>query len=113
VLATNNNAQKLITINKNTALVTSELKSVIYNGGTHATSGAILSDLLYTRNVIDFKSLTNNAVTFNLGGLPTHKRIYVRLMAYTDCSGSENTDLTLTLTGSPATVSTVAISATT
>ena len=64
------------------------MQSVVYNGATQATSGALLSSLLYKRNVIDFKVLTTNTVTFNLGGLSTNKRIYVRMMAYTDCVSS-------------------------
>jgi hypothetical protein len=77
-----------MTINNNIALVTSKLKSVFYNGATHATSGALLSSLLYKRNVIDYKDLNTNTVRFNLDELLTHKRVYVRLMAYADCSGA-------------------------
>jgi hypothetical protein len=95
-----------MTINKNTALVTSNLKSVTFNGVTNATSGVLLSSILYKRNVIEFTSLTSNAVTFNFGELPTNKKIYVRLMAFTQCT-SGNTSVTLTLTGTPAVVQTL------
>jgi hypothetical protein len=52
-----------MTIDSTTILVTSRVKNVTYNGST-ATSTAALSTLVYSQNVIEFASLTTNAVTF-------------------------------------------------
>ena len=66
MLTSSNNAQHLLTIDKDIALVTSPLKSVSYNGGTTVvTSGTLLGGFLYKQNVIEFKSLTSNIVVFN------------------------------------------------
>ena len=46
-------------------------------------------------------TLTSNAVTFSLDGFPTHKKVYVRLMAYTECTTQDKT-IKITLTGTPA-----------
>ena len=52
-LPATNNAQLLLTVNKNTVIGTSQLKSVTYNTATtQATSGTLLSGFLYKENVI-------------------------------------------------------------
>ena len=79
-------AQHLFTINSITALGTSLLKNVSYNSNTvQNISGTLLNTVLYTQNVIEFKSLTNNSVAFQLDGLPTHKKIIVRARVFTEC----------------------------
>jgi hypothetical protein len=52
VMTATNNAQLLMSINKDTVLGTSELKSVTYNTLTDSTSGKVLNTFLYTQNVI-------------------------------------------------------------
>jgi hypothetical protein len=83
-MVSSNNAQFLLTINKNTALVTSKLKSVVYNGMTVATSGSLLSSFLYKENVIEFTAFSNsNLITLNLGELPIHQKLIVRARVFT------------------------------
>jgi hypothetical protein len=83
-------------------LGTSFLTSVAYNGATVSTAGVLLGVLpsLFKQNVIEFKDLTNNVVTFNFN-LPAtliHKKILVRATVYTACT-TENTTVVMTLTG--------------
>lgn len=97
-LPVDNNAQLLLTINKNTILGTSKLKSVVFGSGpTTVASGANSASVLYIENVIEFKALTSNTVVFNLGDLPVHQKIFVRARVYTTCDGS-GTDANLTMT---------------
>lgn len=98
------NAQMILTVNKNTVLGTSELKSITYNGATVSTSGQSLSALtsLYTNNVIEFMSLSINKVTLTFGDLPSiHKKLIVRARVITECS-VENRTLQMTLLGDTA-----------
>ena len=44
-LPATNNAQSLMTVNRNTVLGTSSLKNITYNSGTQSTSGTVLSAL--------------------------------------------------------------------
>lgn len=78
-----NNAQLLITVNKNTLLRTSTLKSVTYNSILNSTTGTPLSSLLYSQNIIDFNGLTNNTVIFDFDFLPIHKKLFVRAKVFT------------------------------
>ncbi len=99
-----NNAQFLFTINKNTALVTSEVKSVTYNGTTESDSGTLLSELFYKEHVIEFTSFSqSNTVTFNLGDLPIHQKIIIRARVYTQCSDSQNQTIQMSIGGTPIT----------
>ena len=47
-LTLTNNAQLLITVNKNTLLRTTALKSITYNSLQYSTTGTALSSLLYS-----------------------------------------------------------------
>lgn len=78
-----NNAQYLMTVNKNTVIGTSQLKSVVYNSITQATSGTLLSSFLYKENVIEFMTLGANSIQLNFDTLPVHKKVIVRVRAYT------------------------------
>jgi hypothetical protein len=101
-----NNAQLLLTINKNTILDTSKLKSVVFGSGpTTVISGSNSASGLYIENVIEFKALTSNTVVFNLGDLPVHQKIFVRARVFTTCDGSmTNSNFIMTMdTESPAT----------
>jgi hypothetical protein len=105
-ILTANNAQLLLTVDKNTALGSSALKSVIYNTITQSTSGTILSSFLYKENIIEFSSLTNNLVSMNFDLLPIHKKILVRARVMTSCTVAQNQTLKMTLSGaSPVIVS--------
>ncbi len=96
-----------MTVNKNTIIGTSLLKSVTYNALNQSTSGTLLSSFLYTQNVIEVSSLTNNTMIFDFDGLPVHQKLFVRMKAFTECS-NENMTLKMTLSGeSPVNVSTV------
>jgi hypothetical protein len=101
-------AQHTFTINKDTVLGTSILKSVKVNDAIMSTSGTVLSSMLYTQNVIEFMSLASNVVEFNLDGFSmVHKRLIVRARAYTECSATmvENQTVVMTVTGTtPSTV---------
>ncbi len=78
-----NNAQLLMTINKNAVLGTTVLKSVGYNGITESTSGTVIGTFLYSSNIITFKNLTSNTLIFNFDTLPTHQKLYVRARVFT------------------------------
>jgi hypothetical protein len=86
-LTTNNNAQFLITVNKDTALGTGTpgLTSVTYNGITNSVATTILSSLMYTQKVIDFSTFTTtNSITFNFNGLPQfHQKVIARARVFT------------------------------
>ncbi len=99
-----NNAQYLMTINKNTAIGTS-LLSVSYSSTlTQSTVGTLLSLFLYNGDVVDFQSLTSNVITFSVGGLPIHQKLIVRAKMFTKCS-TENKTVLMTLSGAtPITV---------
>lgn len=99
-LTSTNNAQHLITIDKNSLLGTT-IKSVTFNGASYATPTNILAATLYSRNVIEFSSLSSNTIKFNLISIPIHKKIYVRVKAATECITEQNRVLKLTLTGTP------------
>jgi hypothetical protein len=87
-----------MTIDKNTAIDTSNLKSVVFGSGpTTVSSGANSVSGLYIENVIEFNALTSNTVVFNLGALPVHQKMFVRARVYTTCDGS-TTDANLTMT---------------
>lgn len=101
-----NNAQLLMTINKNSVLGTTTLKSVLYNSLSESTSGLVLSSFLYSQNVIDFKSLTSNTITFGFDSLGVHQKLHVRARVFTECS-SENKTISMTLSGRTSTVQTM------
>jgi hypothetical protein len=103
-MVTNNNAQYLTTINKNTAIGAS-LSSVSYSSTlSQSTAGTILSSFLYNGDVIDFTSFTSNTITFNIGGLPIHQKLIVRAKMFTKCT-TENKTVLMTLSGTtPVTV---------
>jgi len=75
-----NNAQFLMTVDKNTILGTSALKNVTYNSGTQSTSGTTLSAVpsLFVLNVIDFSTLSSNTVTFEFTLTEIHQKLIVR-----------------------------------
>lgn len=109
-LTTNNNAQFLVSVNRNTALSSGTpgnpgLTSVTFNGITANTPGTLLSGLMYTQKIIDFSTFnTNNIITFNFDGLPTiHQKVIVRARVFTECStgSSQDTTIKMTLDGSP------------
>ncbi len=87
----------VITIDMSTVLGTSLVKNVTYNSNVIvSTSNLALSSFLYSQNVIEFSSLTNSLVTFELSGLPVHYRLFMHVKAYTACT-IENTSLIITL----------------
>lgn len=59
-MKSNNNAQPLITVDKNTVLGTSYLKKVTYDSTVEQTSGTSLGSFLYSFNVIEFESFANS-----------------------------------------------------
>lgn len=71
-MTSTNNAQYLITVDKNTIIGTSLLTSVDYNSLTESTSGVTLVSILYSENVIEFKSLMTNVINLDFSGLPIH-----------------------------------------
>ncbi len=98
-LPATNNAQLLLTVNKDTIVGTSLLKSVTYNTATtQSTSGTLLSSFLYKQNVIEFMSLTNKKIDLSFDTIPQHKKIIVRVRAFTECT-TENKTVLLTLSG--------------
>lgn len=64
--ASTNNAQHLLTINKNSAIGSNNLKSVKINSVSQSTLGTPLSQIAYSQNVIEFMALTSNIVSFTL-----------------------------------------------
>lgn len=78
-----NNAQYLMSVDKNTLIGTSLLSSLTYNSITESTSGVSVGSLLYTENIIEFKSLMTNTITLNFAALPIHQKIIVRVRAMT------------------------------
>ena len=98
LLPTANNAQFLLTVDKNTVLVTSLLKSVTSNSVAEATSGSSLSSFLYTQNVIEVSSLSSSTITFDFDTLPIHQKLLVRVRALTECT-TQNTTIQMTLSG--------------
>jgi hypothetical protein len=108
-----NNAQYLMTVNKNTAIGTSELKSVVYNSITQSVSGTLLSSFLYKEHVIEFMTLGTNTIQLNFGTLPVHKKVIVRVRAYTECIATSNQTIQLTLAGTPLPAQTLTAQAST
>ena len=105
-MTTTNNAQLLMTVNKDTPLGgTSLLKSVTYNSAP-VTSLTPLSAFLYTQNVIEVSSLTSNTIVFDFDTLPIHQKLLVRARVFTECttSSTENTTVQMTLSGDNPTV---------
>jgi hypothetical protein len=90
MLTATSKAQYLTTVTQDRALGTGFLTSVTYNGATASTAGVLLGVLpsLFKQNVIEFRDLTNNVVTFNFNFPATlvHTMILVRATAYTACS---------------------------
>lgn len=85
--------QSILTINKDTQIGTTNLKSIVYNNGVNiSASGTLLSSFLYKENVIEFTELTSNTIKFQFGSLGVdHYEALVRINAYTECiSGTEN-----------------------
>jgi hypothetical protein len=89
VLTSSNNAQVLLTINKDTIIGSgaTNIASVDYNGLSQSSSVA-LSTFLYVQKVIEFAAFTNsNTVTFNFAGLPSqHEKIIARARVFSECS---------------------------
>ncbi len=82
----------MITVNKDTQLVTSALQSVTFNGATQSTSGDTLGTVnLYKQNVIEFMTLTSSSVVFNFNIAQIHKKILVRARVFTECSSGNIT----------------------
>jgi hypothetical protein len=101
-----NNAQLLMTVNKDTVLGTSPLKNITYNTSvTHSTSGTALSALpsLFILNVIDFFTLSSNTVTFDFSFPDVHRKLIVRARVLSECDTNDGEDTTvqMTLSGSP------------
>jgi len=71
-MTSTNNAQYLITVDKNTIIGTSLLTSVDYNSLTESTFGVTLASILYSENVIEFKGLMTNVINLDFSGLPIH-----------------------------------------
>ena len=88
-----------MTIDQNTVLSLSLLKTVNYNGISEDTFSLALNSFLYTHNVINFGSLSNNTVIFYLNDLPVHKKLLVRARVYSDCQSHQNQTIILTLEG--------------
>ena len=86
-LPATNNAQLLLTVNKDTVLGTSALKSVTYNSVAQSGSGSALSALtgLYVLNVIDFSTLSSNSVVFSFDVIGPHQKLLVRARVLTEC----------------------------
>lgn len=98
--ASDNNAQYLLTIDKNSIIGSNSLQSVSANFTTTSTSGTILGDFLYFENVIEFMSLTSNTVSFTLDSLPAHQNLIIRARVYTDCDlSSQSQTVNLILNG--------------
>jgi hypothetical protein len=105
-LPTTNNAQLLMTVNKDTLLGnTSPLKNVTYNTATHSTVGTPLSGLtgLYKLNVIDFSTLSSNTVAFDFTFTEVHQKLIARARVLSECDTglSQNDTIKMTLSGSP------------
>ena len=95
-MTTTNNAQLLMTVNKDTALGgTSHLKGVNYNSIPETTLTP-LSAFLYTQNVIEVSLLTSNTISFVFDTLPIHQKLLVRARVFTECT-TENTTVVMTL----------------
>jgi len=63
---------------------------------------------LYSRNVIEFQGFTSsNIVSFNLDGLPLHKKVIVRARVSTTCTSMQDQSLSMTLSGTPDIVTTI------
>jgi hypothetical protein len=103
VLPPTNNAQFLMTVDKNTILGTSALKNITYNSTTSSTSDTALSALpsLFVFNVVDFSALSSNTVTFEFTLAQIHQKLIVRARVLTECDSenSQNTTLQMTLSG--------------
>jgi len=97
-MTTTNNAQLLMTVNKDTPLGgTSHLISVNYNSMSETTSTP-LSAFLYTQNVIEVSLLSSNTISFVFDTLPIHQKLLVRARVFTECT-TENTTFMMTLQG--------------
>ena len=109
VITSTNNAQYLLTVNKDTLIGSNQLISVTYNSATvQATPNTPLSSFLYTQNVIEFLALTSNTVIFEFDNLPAqHQKIIVRARVFTECTNLQDQTIQLTLSGpTPAVVNT-------
>jgi hypothetical protein len=100
LMSTTNNAQFLLTIDKQTVLGVSNTKSVLFNGNNVSTSGTVLSSLLYSQNVIEFMTLSSNTVEFYISNLPLHKQIIVRARVFTECTSPKNNSVVLSVSPS-------------
>jgi hypothetical protein len=106
-LTATNNGQYLISVNKDTSIGgTSLLKSVTVGSTVDSTSGKLLSSFLYDQQVIEFMTLGSNTVAFGFDSLPIHKKMMVRIRAYTECTAlnSHNQTIQVTLSGPTPTV---------
>ena len=99
-MSTTNNAQFLLTIDKQTILGVSNTKSILFNGNNVSTSGTVLSSLLYSQNVIEFMTLSSNTVEFYISNLPLHKQIIVRARVFTECGSPNNNNVVLSVSPS-------------
>lgn len=96
-----NNAQLMLTVDGFTALGSTILKSVTYNGTTTvATTSTVLNTFLYRQNVIEFMPMTTNEVVFSFDLLAQHTWLIVRARVYTECASA---DVTMILSGAPPT----------
>ncbi len=87
-LPNTNNAQLLMTVNKDTVLGgDSPLKNVTYNTTTQFTAGTPLSGLtgLYKLNVIDFSTLSSNTVSFDFTFAEAHQKLIARARVLSEC----------------------------
>lgn len=110
VIPSANNAQLLITIDKNTALGSTLLKNVTYGSTVETTPNLQLSSFLYGENVIDFMNYpTNTILTFMFDGILVHKKLIVRAKVLTTCTGSQNKTITMTLSGQTPVIITQAL----
>jgi hypothetical protein len=98
-MTSTNRAQLLMTVNKDTVLVSSALKSVVYNSLTQSTSGTTLGSFLYNQNIIEFSALTSNSITFNFDHT-VHEKIYARARILTECPSGNNLTVSMNLAGS-------------
>ena len=99
VLPISNNAQWLMTVNKQTGL-NSFLKNVTYDSPA-ATITSPTTDLtnLYHGNVIDFMGLTANTIVYQFDNLPVHRKLLVRARVLSDCVAPNNNSVLMTLSG--------------
>ncbi len=64
-----------------------------------------MSQFLYTQNVIEFITLSNNTLIFDFDNLPSvHQKLIVRAKVFTECISGQDQTIKTTLSGNTSTV---------